>query len=151
MRGDLLFWPSDGSLTNRVITWATKGPFTHVSVDLGDGYDIGATSERGVVKNLLPSGAALTRYSTAAQPDRIEIGIHFLSGEIGNKYGYVNILNAVLKLLRLPYRLSRLDRYDCSSLVTRYLEKVGVDAGDLGEEPDSVSPNDLARWLGIIS
>lgn len=52
--------------------------------------------------------------------------------------------------LHTPYHVSRTDRYDCSSLVTRYLEKVGVDLGDLGEEPDSVSPNDLARALGVI-
>lgn len=148
MRGDLLFWPSDGSLVSRAIALATKGPFVHVSVDLGNGSDIGA-EQQGVAQHALPNTDRLIRWSPAAEAERIEIGIHFLSGEIGNKYGYTNIVNAALKLFGLPYRLARLDRYDCSSLVTRYLEKVGVDTGDLGEEPDSVSPNDLARWLKI--
>src|SRR5689334_12008236 len=65
-------------------------------------------------------------------------GMAFIEGEISNKYGWGNIVNNALKILRIPYRVSRTDRYDCSSLVTRYLEEIGVDLGDLGEEPDSV-------------
>ena len=57
--------------------------------------------------------------------------------------------NDGLNTLRLPYRIARTDRYDCSSLMTRYLDHVGINLGDLGEEPDLVSLNDLAWAVGL--
>jgi hypothetical protein len=76
----------------------------------------------------------------------IDKGIDFLKGEIGDHFGFCNIANAVLALLGLPYCVTRLNSYDCSSLVTRYLTECGVDLpGELNEQPDSVSLNDLAR------
>ena len=168
MRGDVLFWTSDGSLASRAIALATRGPYVHVSVDLGDGRDIGAHAEDGVAIHQVPHDRGLTKYSVEHHLMRhwaeasslnaqqfalhaIESGITFLLEEVGNQYGWNNILNNVLKLMHLPYRVSRIDRYDCSSLVTRYLTRVGVDLGDLGEAPDSVSPNDLARALQLPS
>jgi hypothetical protein len=169
MRGDVLFWPSDGSPATRAICYFTHGPFCHVSADMGDGNDIGAHAEDGVRVRPVPSDRGLTKFSTLQflmlqaghkpgelvedTPYRpaIEKGIAFLKRECGNKYGWCNIANSALKLLRIPYRVARLDRYDCSSLMTRYLMECGVEMDDLGEEPDSVSPNDLARWLGVIT
>lgn len=149
MRGDVLFWTADGSPASRVIAFFTHGPFVHVSVDQGDGTDIGAHSEDGVQHHPVPDDRGITKWSPPAGCD-IERGIRFIEGEVGNKYGWCNIINAGLAILRLPYRIARIDRYDCSSLVTRYLDHVGIDLGDLTEEPDSVSPNDLARALGVI-
>lgn len=162
MRGDLLFWTSDGSAMSRLVARATGGPYTHVSVDLGDGYDIGAHSEDGIQRRRVPDDRGIDKVMVtpllwgrpgidhAAATAAIERGIIFLEGEIGNRYGWCNILNNALKLLHMPYRLTRINRYDCSSLVTRYLSVCGVHLGDLSEQPDSVSPNDLARSLGIL-
>ena len=151
MRGDLLFWTSDGSPVSRLISVVTRGPFVHVSVDMGDGTDISAHAEDGVKERVVVGYQGLTHWSPQVSEEAIDRGIDFLKGEIGDKYGFCNILNAGLAALHLPYRVTRLDRYDCSSLVTRYLTEIGVDLKDeLGEEPDSVSPNDLARSLGVI-
>lgn len=147
MRGDLLFFPSSGSLPDRIIASVTRGPFVHVAVDLGDGTDISAQPIGGVKVRPTIHSKPLTRLAIRGD---IERGITFLQGELGNPYGYCNVLNAGLQRLGLPYRVSRLDRYDCSSLVARYLERVGIFLGDLSEEPDSVSPNDLARALGVL-
>lgn len=149
MLGDVLFWPSDGSPVSRIIALATRGRFVHVSVDMDDGTDIGAHSQDGTQRRIIPSGALLVRFRPPAGA-AIERGITFLLGEIGNPYGFCNIVNVGLALLHLPYRLTRLDAYDCSSLVTRYLTEIGVNLGDLGEEPDSVSPNDIARALKVL-
>lgn len=46
--------------------------------------------------------------------------------------------------------MSRIDRYDCFSLLTRYLTVCSVWLGDASEEPDIVSPNELARALQVI-
>lgn len=151
MRGDLLFWTSDGSPLSRLVAIATHGPYCHVSVDLGDGTDIGAHSEDGVQRHPITGLASITRYRVEASQDAIDKGIDFLMGEIGDKYGFCNILNAGLAILHLPYRVTRLNRYDCSSLVSRYLDVLGIQTDqDIQEQPDSVSPNDLARALGVI-
>jgi hypothetical protein len=39
MRGDLLFF-TPHSWYEKVIAWATNGPFCHVAVDMGDGTTI---------------------------------------------------------------------------------------------------------------
>ena len=57
---------------------------------------------------------------------------------------------AVLARLHLPCCLARVDRHDCSSLVTQYLMRLGICLDDLDEQPDSVSPNDLAGALRLI-
>jgi len=155
MRGDILFWTSDGSAVSRLICTLTHGPFCHVSVDLGDGSDIGAHSDGGTQRRHVPDDRGITKFHLAppfgvVPPLNIERGIIFLTGQIGHAYGWCNILNNVLSYLGIAYRVTRLDRYDCSSLVTRYLDEVGYDLGELGQEPDSVSPNDLARALGLI-
>lgn len=144
MRGDLLFWPGDPkSLTDRIIRAVTRGPFVHVAVDHGDGWCIGARSREGVCEQAIPSG--LTSYSP--RPFDREPGFHFLHSELGKPYGYSNVVNVVLRTLKLPYRITRLGHYDCSSLVAHYLQHIGEDISD---EPDSLSPNDLARMLGIL-
>lgn len=164
MRGDVLFWTSDGSAVSRLIALATHGPFVHCSVDMGDGSDIGAHSDGGTQRRHVPDDRGITKVSVHdalahQRPDLFPVeltgaitrGINFLLGELGNAYGWCNILNNVLSYLRMPYRVTRLNRYDCSSLVTRYLSVVGYELGELGEEPDSVSPNDLARSLGLLA
>lgn len=118
MRGDVLFWTADGSPASRAIAFFTKGPFVHVSVDMGDCTDIGAHSEDGTQRRYIPSTCGITRWSPPAG-ENIERGMTFVEGEVGNKYGWGNIVNNVLKILRIPYRISRVDRYDCSNLVRR--------------------------------
>lgn len=39
------FWTSEGSTGSHLICLATRGPYCHVSVDLGDGHGIGTHSE----------------------------------------------------------------------------------------------------------
>lgn len=161
MRGDVLFWTPGGDTVSRLVADLTHGPFCHVSVDMGDGTDIGAHSDGGVAVRHVPDSRGITRVpivqllisqnlSQREEDARIESAITLLKGEVGDKYGWCNIVNAGLNLLHLPYRINRVDRYDCSSLVTRYLAWVGVWLGDFSEEPDSVSPNDLARALKVI-
>lgn len=161
MRGDVLLWTSDGSPISRLIAIAIRDPFTHASVDEGDGTDVGAHSEDGIQRRAVPNDRGITKVDIRAllaqrgshgkwAEARIEYGLRFVEGEIGNAYGWCNIADNVLAILHIPYRITRLNRYDSSSLVTRYLTVVGVDLGELDEQSDSVSLNDLGRILGVI-
>lgn len=148
MRGDILFWTGDRSKPiDRLIMDFTHGPFVHVSIDHGDGWTVGARSDGGVIEQTIPSGLTVYHPSSSTAPLDIEKGMGFLHQQLGRPYGYCNVLNVVLRAFHLPYRIIRLGHYDCSALVAHYLLHIGMDISD---EPDSLSPNDLARLLGII-
>jgi hypothetical protein len=108
MRGDVLLSTSDGGLPSRLFELTTRGPYFHVSADLGDGTDIGARSEDGAQRHHVPDDRGITKVpaSTLAgvTAASIEKGVRFLEGEIGTKYGWCNMANNVLALLHIPYR-----------------------------------------------
>lgn len=144
MRGDILFWPASNSITDRIIAWFTKGPFVHVAVDMGDGTEISAHSEDGIARRTIPARSDLTEFTVSPDP---VLGLQFVKEQIGKKYGYANILNNVLYGLHIPWRVYNVRRFDCSSLVAHYLEHCGI---DLSDDDEAISPNDLARALGLL-
>jgi len=85
MRGDVLLWTSDGGLPSRLFELTTRGPYCHVSADLGDGTDIGARSEDGAQRHHVSDDRGITkvRSSTLASVTAasIEKGVRFLEGE----------------------------------------------------------------------
>lgn len=146
MRGDLLFYPSSGSLIDRIITIVTHGPFVHVAVDMGLAGEISAHSEDGVCRRPIPDDLPKLPSYSLANTNTL-LGINFLKEQIGKKYSYANGLNVVLKWLRIPWRIYHAKRFNCSSLVAHYLEHVGI---DLSDDDEALSPNDLARALGVL-
>lgn len=149
MRGDIIFWRASRNIFDQIIARFTNGPFCHVSVDLGDGTDISAQHD-GVKIRPLPETAVVVRLSLP-QGARIDDGVAYMESELGNGYGFIDIINQVLRILRSPVFLSARDQYDCSDLVARYvLVTGGLDLGEMGEEPHMISPNDLARVAGLI-
>jgi hypothetical protein len=149
MRGDILFYFATRNIFDQIIARFTNGPFCHVSVDLGDGTDVSAMHD-GVKVRPLPDPAAFRRLSLP-QGSRVEEGVKYMLSELGNGYGFIDIVNQVLRVLHSPIFLSARDQYDCSDLVARYvLVTGGLDLGEMGEEPHMVTPNDLARVAGLI-
>lgn len=152
MRGDVLFFKGGGGIADRLISWRTKGPFTHVEVDLGDGTAIGAV-RRGVTRHpiILPN-PRITSFSPQTTRERIEAGIVFLQEAVGSHYSWGDILNQVLTLLPFaPVVLVERHAFDCSDLVGHYLEIAGgVDVDVLEQTPQLVTPNDLARAAGLF-
>jgi hypothetical protein len=147
MRGDILFYYAARRLDDWLIAHFTNGPFCHVAVDLGDGTNIAAMHD-GVKIRHNPDESAFQRYTL---PGHIEQGIDYMRSELGNGYGFIDIINQVLRVLHSPIFLSARDQYDCSDLVARYvLVTGGLNLGEMGEEPHMVTPNDLARAAGLI-
>lgn len=144
MRGDLLFYPASATFADHIIASVTQGPFVHVAVDLGDGTEISAHSEDGV--NRRP----LTASGLTVLPARgfdVEPGIRWLQRQVGTKYGYAMCLNSFLWRVGIPWRVYMVGRYNCSVLVAHYLEHIGC---DLSDDDEALSPNDLARALGVL-
>lgn len=168
MRGDVLFYSGGGSLADRLISWRTHGPFVHVEVDLGDGTAIGSLSSSGVDQHPVDYTRAVV-YRPSLKPDEIEAGIAWLRSHVGDPYGWGDILNFVLTLFvpNSPLVLAQRHGFDCSDLVARYLEAAGgTNLGPQSEnetlsaqsarlarfdETSLLSPNDLARALGVLS
>lgn len=154
MRGDLIFYVAGPVWYERLIAHFTHGPYCHVEVDMGDGTAIGAY-RNGVRQRPIPGDRLTVRFPLhASSPDRLADGLSFLTAEIGKSYGWADIFNQVLKILRSPIFLSEPGEYDCSDLVTRYVCLCGgpvfAALGDRAQEPHMVTPNDLARAAGLI-
>jgi hypothetical protein len=113
---------------------------------MGDNSEISAHSEDGIRRRPIPNRADLTVF-TASDFTYPVLGMNFLKELIGKRYGYANVLNAVLRRLHIPWRIYHVNRFDCSSLVAHYLEHVGI---DLSDDDEAISPNDVARALGLL-
>jgi hypothetical protein len=155
MRGDILLYFTDGSWRSRLISHFTRGPYSHVAVDMGDGTQI-ASETWGVVRE--PVSQVKTLYIPvpvrAESEQSLEDGLRFLEGEVGNTYGWIDIVNQGLKILGSPVFLGARDQYDCSDLAARYLciarGPLYEALGEAAEEPHMVTPNDIARAAGFI-
>lgn len=147
MRGDILFWPASNTLSDRIIVAFTDGPFVHCAVDMGDGTEISARSEDGVNRRpLTASGLTIYRptYYVNYPPSLAE---KWLEQQVGLKYSRSMVINSGLKKLDIPWRIYRVNSYDCSVLVAHYLEHLGF---DLSDDDEALSPNDLARAVGVL-
>lgn len=154
MRGDMLLFRSSGVWYERLVEYFTHGPFVHVEVDMGDGTSIGAIWT-GIERHLIPPEDLFERAPVQAESDeQLEDGLIFLASEVGHHYGFLDIANQALKILRSPIYLGAQERYDCSDLVARYVAMcdgpVYRGLGDLSQEPHMVTPNDLGRAAGLI-
>lgn len=152
--GDLLFYRGDGSLFDQLIQWRTRGPFTHVEVDVGGGQSIGALSA-GVTRHVISTGRRtpdVAPTSVKCLPDRLPMALDWLAQQVKQPYGWWDIADDGLSLA-LPHGpfvvVSR--HYDCSDLSARFLWVAGYPLpADLIDAPQLVSPNSLARALGIL-
>jgi hypothetical protein len=99
MRGDILLYFTDGSLPARLISYFTHGPYVHVAVDMGDGSQI-ASETWGVVRE--PISQVKTLYIPvpvqAESPETLADALDFVQGEVGNRYGWIDIVNQALKV-----------------------------------------------------
>lgn len=156
MIGDLLFcrpgpmkglW---GDWSGNLIARLTNGPFCHVEIDVGYGKSVGAMGD-GIREHSAPGGAAAwsARFANLNE-EQIEAGISWVRSQVGDVYGYSDLIDNLLKQAKVPLVIKQLKAYDCSDFASQYLIKTGYDIGPLQDNPAAVSPNDLARQLGMI-
>lgn len=151
MQGDILFFKSDGSLASKLVCFFTKGPFCHVAIDLGDGTEI-AAHPKGVSSNYIwANGGEMVRFSLHDKipPACLNEAIDWLKAQRGKPYGWVDILDYALGILGLPLFFFRRDHHDCSTLASLFINRLCLPEHFI-ENPDLVSPNDLACKLGVL-
>lgn len=162
MRGDIVFYKAKkGDFADWLISHFTNGPFVHVEIDLGDGMFIGEHGGGIEVhgQDIFEPDAFITPKVKVASAD-LNVGMNFVT-RVANedmkdpkshRYGWLDIASDVLKIIGAKTILRREGQWDCSHFVTLYLIAAHAE-GPLGvqaKNPETVSPNDLARAFGLI-
>lgn len=166
-RGDLILYRSTGRWYERLITLATHGPYTHVAI-VADTTSVScairpaclsaviAADTQGIRYDALPHAddmhtvVSLAPYAT---PDGIERGMAWAEQQRGRKYGWLDVVYQGVKFLwpGNPLRFGIEGHYDCSDFACRYLIHAGVAMPDDYLDSYTVTPNDLARWAGLLA
>ena len=150
----LLFYRSRGRWYERLIAWATHGPFVHVAIQTPDGALIAAESQ-GVVREVFnpQDEPFVTRHTLAPASSASErVALAWASKKIGSRYGWMDILSQVLRLLGSPFFLGRLHSLDCSDLAGCFAALYTNDPTLMSQVLDhrqEISPNDLARYYSV--
>ena len=147
--GDILLYKTGGKWYEWFITKFTKGPYVHCSVDMGDGTNISA-HPYGITREGNTGAEEVVNVSSNADIDDFGLAITWLKHQIGKHYSWLDILSAGLHSIGINLYFGQDDHMDCSDLCATYLDilegKPEIDYRHL----DIVSPNDIARKLGVL-
>ena len=149
MYGDILLFPSGGTVYEWFVVKFTHGPYTHCAVDLGDGTDISAHPE-GVTVEQTQANVQLVSVASQARPENLGAAMVWLKLQLGKSYGWLDVLSAALHAVGINLYLGQSDHLDCSDLVATYLDILEGKQVIPYHHLDIVSPNDLARRLGAL-
>lgn len=156
MRGDIILYRSSGRWYERLITLATKGPYTHVAiVDDERLYLVLAADSQGISYDALPpidNLHTLVSLASYASTEGIERGLAWAEQQVGKRYGWIDIVYQAVKFVwpHQPFRFSEAGHYDCSEFAVRYMLQAGVELPPAFDDPATVTPNDIAAWAGVL-
>lgn len=149
--GDILFYSSD-AWPDRLIQWWTASPYSHCAVAVSSDQMIEALG-RGVSLSTIRPPAAVAAIGGTLNPGLRDKAVVWLYRQLGCHYSYLDILGDALGRVlspRVPFLVAP-HEYDCSQLATMFLVRAGDDTlpDSIADEPERVSPGDLARALDI--
>jgi hypothetical protein len=154
--GDLLFYTSRGRLYEQVIETATHGPYVHVAV-VYDASRLIAAETRGIVYEPYPFGPdaiyTQSHHLTPASEQDAEEALSWLAKRVGAQYGFLDILDQGLRLLRSPVYLYKPNALDCSDLSAYFAALYTRDeklTQMVMNQRQLIAPNDLARYYGLL-
>src|SRR5229473_3292926 len=96
MRGDVVLFKSNGSFTDRLISWGTHGPYVHVEIDLGNGKFLGS-QEKGVNIHGFEKGRYTQVFSPQASKQNIESGLAWAIRQVNDPYSYLDNVAAAME------------------------------------------------------
>lgn len=163
MRGDfVLYEGKPGNFADwLIIHFSGGGPYVHCEIDLGNGLFVGEHGQGITVHKMdhTIKSDFVTPKSKEGQKG-IDLGMQWLNKVIAeaqkdqnsHRYGWLDIAVDVARIFGARLTLQRTGAWDCSHFVTLYLQVADADwpLGRLTQEPETVSPNDLARAYGVI-
>lgn len=150
MRGDIILYESTGRWYERLITFATRGPWVHVGIVV-DADIVIAARTNGIRYEPAPpddNTHATIPIAPHTTPEGIEQGLSWAIKQLGDEYSWLDIVYQAFKLLwpHNPLRFYLAGRMDCSEYATRYLLQAGVVLPPAFDDPATITPNDLACW-----
>lgn len=154
MIGDLILYRSTGRWYERLITFATRGSFVHVAIVI-DANTVIASRSSGIRYEPLPpldSMHVTISVASCTTSEGIVEGLAWAVKQLGDGYGWLDILYQGVKFLapNNPFRFGIAGHYDCSDFACRYLIHAGVQLPDAMLDTYTDTPNDLARWAGLL-
>lgn len=154
-RGDLILYRSTGRWYERLITFATRGPWVHVAI-VTDADTVIAARSNGIRYEAMPPDDdrhATISLDGRATPEGIEQGLAWAVKQLGDGYSWADILYQGMKLLwpGNPLRFYVAGRFDCSEFATRYLLIADVALPPAFDDVATISPNDIARAFGVLT
>lgn len=153
--GDILFYHGSDAFPDWAVRHFTgdDSGFCHVAVAVSATAMVEAVG-RGICQSPLRTPDAVATTGAWLRGAGLQRGLAFLASEVGKRYGWLDILGDAVGVL-LPVRTPVLiapSQFDCSALATEFLLTAGWAALPLklALDPHRVSPNTLARALGIL-
>jgi hypothetical protein len=154
-----------GTLMCALIHLTTRSRFNHVSLDIGEGLMVEATS-KGVAVNPIRSTDEITvismRFDAGADicrgphwlpvvarywgPKTLEAVLAWNTARVGWKYGYLGAFMCGLRSLWPGLQIKVGRQAICSEIVAESLERAGH---DWGKDSALVSPGDVAEHFGV--
>lgn len=150
----LVFYRSQGKWYERLISWATKGPFVHVAIQLEDGSLIAAETTGVQHEAFDPADEPFVQRHPLqpATPASATLALTWATKKVGSRYGWTDIISQGFRLLGSPLFIGRLHSLDCSDLAGCYAALYTNDPTLMSWVLDArqeISPNDLARYYHI--
>lgn len=149
----LVFYPTQGRWYERLIVKFTRGKFVHVAV-LTDPAHVIAAETWGVKYELLPADPSSLTFLplTPASKEAAAGALAWLESKLGNRYGWLDILDQVLRLLHSPVYLGGENALDCSDLAACFAALYTNDRRLMSlvlDHRQLIAPNDLARYYHL--
>ena len=150
----LVFYRSRGRWYERLISWATKGPFVHVAIQLEDGTLIAAETTGVQHEAFDPADEPFVQRLSLqpASSASAAISESWAKAKVGSRYGWTDIISQGFRLLGSPLYIGRLHSLDCSDLAACYAARYTNDPTLMSWVLDArqeISPNDLARYYRL--
>lgn len=159
--GDLIFVrPAPDDWIGELVARATDGPYCHVRIRIS-AYEVVEALTSGIARTTLASAsdpADVAASGAHLQVNRTAHALAWLLRCVGRQYGWYSIAADALGFLlpktlgsRTPFLVAP-HRFDCSELAVRYLTYAGYCwlPDEMTDTPETVSPNALARALGVL-
>ena len=168
--GEIVLFKQPHAWYERLICYATHGPYFHVAIALDSNHIIEATG-KGIQVDVAPNEAdnaitydtidiveyVRTAYSAYhGLPDEIEQNIEgaldWCQTQIGKQYGWLDIVYQGVKFLfpNNPFQITQAGHMDCSDFATRYIQHTGYPLPDAYSDPYQNTPNDIARLFNLL-
>lgn len=153
--GDILFFTSlKGSVIDSLIKYWTASAFVHCAIavsptrmveSLGTGVQASPIASRTVAASW-----TYAKHAAPLDPKDLHDAYLWLMNQVGQTYGWGDIINAALEKFENNVTLDANNRFDCSGLATQFLLKAGG-VGALMNVTDAhqVTPASLAKLLDV--